>query len=146
MSAVTETGQDISRAQSVFRTETGVERPRLALRSRTRVDTGGWLMSSRLWLFVTDRHIVLVAAANLHLIAPRQYFEAIELSQCKDSFYSHATGQLVLEPIKDVPFKHIKLSPIDANRVLDLIQQGEQPTDTPPPSTPNTTATENSRA
>lgn len=135
-------------AEALFLKETGVTRPRLALRTDMKVDTGGWLRGrkTRVWLFVTNRQIVIVAADK------RRFVQKIDISQCSDSFYSHATGQLVLEPIKDVPYKHIRLTPIDANRVLDLIAEGEITSDiqpgTPPEPNPNPsdTATENSRA
>ena len=107
----------------------------MRLRSRTKVDTGRWFRRSRLWLCVTDKQIVLLAASK------RRYTQVLELAELPDSYYSHATGQLVLEPTEGVRYSRIKLAPIDALRVLSLIEQAyANPTD------PRSTATENSSA
>lgn len=116
----------------LLRDEAGGSEPRLTLRTQTRVDTGRWLKRSRLWLCVIDDDVVLLAASK------RRYFEKITLADCRDSYYSHPTGQLVLEPLEAARYKQIQMSPTDALRFLELIQQSDL---TPHP--PQGNATEN---
>jgi len=93
-----------------------------ALRSDTRVDTGRWLGRSPLWLCVTDREIVLLAASK------RRHAEGVPLADAGGSWYSHATGQLVIETEQALRFDHVAMSPTDALRVLKHIQQALEPT------------------
>ena len=115
--------------------QAGGAEPALSLQTGTKVDTGRWFVRSRLWLCVTDSQLLLLAAAR------RQYAEVLDLATLQDTYYSHATGQLVLEPTEGVRYSQIYLAPIDALRVIGLIEEAGQQTK---PS--NDTATENSRA
>ena len=108
------------RERTLLKAEIGDGSVRLMLRTGTRVDTGRWLRSSRLWLCVTDHDIVLLAASR------RQYCQQVKLSDVAQSWYSHPTGNLVLEPGEDLQFRHIAMSPTDAVRVLKMIEASNE--------------------
>lgn len=111
------------------------ERPRLLLRTRTRIDTGRWLGRSPIWLCVADTKLVLLA------VSKRGYTQQSALPDCSDAWYCHTTGQLVLEPAPGLRFSRLSLTPEDALRVLHLIEQG-----TPHGSPTQANATENNGA
>lgn len=123
------------REQALLRAEIGDSAPALVLRSDTRVDTGGWLRKSPLWLCVTGQALVLLAAAR------RKYVQRIPLSDCTDSRYSHATGQLVIAPTEALRFRHVSMPPDMALRVLRLLNPDQAST-----ASPVSQETENSRA
>ena len=102
----------------LLKQELGNTPPRLTLRTRTRIDTGKWLGRSPIWLCVTDEQIVLVA------VSKRRYFESIRLSECAGSRYCHTTGRLVIEPADRLRFAYLAMSPGEALRVIELIEQG----------------------
>ena len=106
--------------QAALEEQIGGASPRLLLRTRTRVDTGRWLIRSRLWLCVTAGDLVLLA------VAKRRYVEKIALSDCRKARYCHASGRLVLEDLEGVRFNHIDMTPTDALNVLSLLTQGEE--------------------
>lgn len=54
--------------------------------------------------------------------ARRHYFARKPLAACQDSYYCHATGQLVIEPGDDLLFSRFKLSPEQALRFLEKIK------------------------
>lgn len=116
--------------------ELGGEAVRLMLRTQTRVDTGRWLRSSRLWLCVTEDRLILFA------VSKRRYCEAVDLSECVDSLYSHPTGQLVIAPTEQLRFSRVRLSPTDALHVLRLIEQRN----TEKRTIPTSSTTETTRA
>lgn len=105
---------------SLLNAAIGDEPLELLLRSRTRADTGGWLRRSPVWLGVTDRQIVLFAAAR------RQYVEQMPLADARDSWYCHVTGQLVIEPADRLTFGRVNLPPTDALDVLERIAASKQ--------------------
>jgi hypothetical protein len=98
----------------------GDEPLELLLCTGTRADTGGWLRRSPVWLGVTGRQIVLIAAAR------RQHVERLPLADVRDSWYCHVTGQLVIEPADRLTFGRLNLPPTDALDVLERIAASEQ--------------------
>lgn len=95
--------------------ETDLTAIRLVVRTQTRIDTGRWLRNSPLWLAVTDNKIILAAVGR------RRYIESAPFSECAESYYCHATGQLVLEPIETLMYKRLKMTPGSALKVLTAI-------------------------
>ena len=93
----------------------GGTEPRLCLRSKRRVDTGRWWWPTPLWICVMPDQLILLAASR------RNYLECLPLSKCLESYYCHATGELVISPVEGVEFNHIALSPANALLVLDAI-------------------------
>ena len=92
--------------------ETGDAEPVLCLRSRTRIDTGGWLRSSPLWLCVAGGRVVTLAAKR------RRYVASVAIEDLQAIYYSHSTGELVIEPGEDLMFNRIALSPSQALLVM----------------------------
>lgn len=124
-----------ARERALLGAELGGRSPRLVLRSRTFVDTGRWWRRTPLWLCVTDDSLVLLAASR------RCYAERIDLADCTESYYCHATGQLVIVPGEQARFNQVTLLPQQALDVLDLIEAGDGLLEIQ-----DNTATENSRA
>ena len=85
------------------------------VKTKTRLDTGRWLWNSRLWLAVTNDKIILAAVGR------RRYIETVPFSECGDSYYCHATGELVLEPVETLMHKRLKMTPANALTVLTAI-------------------------
>lgn len=89
----------------------GVE-PRLRLRTGTRIDVGRWFRSNPVWLCVTASEVILLAVGR------RRYAERVPISGCTASAYSHASGELVLSPAEGLRFKHLRMKPTEALKVL----------------------------
>ena len=100
----------------------------ITLRTGTRVDTGRWWWRTRLWLCITDRDILLLAARN------RRYIQRLPLADCKGSSYCHTTGVLKLEPHETWRFDAVTLPPADAVQVLHHIENAKNPTPKPDPT------------
>ena len=94
---------------------TGGIEPRLCLRTNTRVDAGRWWRRSPLWLCVTGDQLVVLAVARRH------YVQYAPLSACAGSHYCHASGELVIEPVEELEFDHLAMSPADALRALSAM-------------------------
>lgn len=101
--------------KALLRDVTGGAVPRQCLRTGTRVDAGGWLRRAPLWLCVTDSRLVLLAVAR------RRYAECVDLPQCRESRYCHATGELLIRPAEGLAFDRVKVSPAEAVKVLEWI-------------------------
>jgi len=93
----------------------GDAKPRLVLRSRSRIDTGRWMGRSRLWVCVTDQKLIVFAAAR------RRYCEQLPLTDAQESWYCHTTGELVIESPRPLTHPRLSLGPNDALRVLACI-------------------------
>lgn len=100
---------------AVLMTETDGAKPRLSVRSATRVDAGRWWRRTPLWVCVTEHDVVVLAAAR------RRYVQRLPLSECQASHYCHTTGELVIEGSDDLQFSRLAMSPVDGLRVLDAI-------------------------
>ncbi len=84
----------------------------LVLRSQTKIDTGRWYRRSSLWLGVSSDVLILAA------VGTRRYAQSVPLNECSESYYCHATGELVLEPVDTLTFKRLKMMPANALAVL----------------------------
>lgn len=106
--------------ESLLEDELGDRKPRLLLRSRTKIDTGSWLSKSPIWLCVTDTSLLLLAASK------RRYCQQLPLSECRDSQYCHTSGALLLKPCDYWRFNTIAFPPIEGLKVLKHLQQPKQ--------------------
>lgn len=100
---------------AVLRDEVGESKPRLLIRSRTRVDAGRWWRRTPLHLAVMESELVVFAGAR------RRYACSIPFEDCSESSYDHGTGELSIAPAEELTFKRIQVSPSDALRVLRII-------------------------
>lgn len=105
--------------RAVLNAETGGAEPRLAVRSKTRIDAGRWWRLTPLWVCVTDRDVVVLAAAR------RRYVRSVPIADCQGSHYCHTTGELVIEAGEDLRFRRLAMSPVDGLRVLQALKVGE---------------------
>jgi len=101
--------------RAVFVAGTNQSEPRLAVPSQTRIDTGRWWRRTRLWVCVTDRDMVVLAAGR------RRYIERFPIAECRASHYCHTTGELVIQADKGPRFNHLAMSPVDGLAVLHAI-------------------------
>lgn len=101
--------------QMLFAEKTDLTDLVVVIRTKTRIDTGRWLINSPLWLAVTNDKVILGA------VGKRRYIETATFKECRESYYCHATGELVLEPIDTLMYKRLKMTPSDALKVLTAI-------------------------
>jgi hypothetical protein len=101
--------------QQLLRAECGDTEPKLCLRTRTKIDAGRWWRRTSVWLCVVGEELVLLAVAR------RRYVERVKLVDCQKSHYSHATGELVIEPTEHLRIKHLSLTPREALDVLHFL-------------------------
>lgn len=94
---------------------TGGAEPKLLLRTRTRIDAGRWWRRTPVWLAISGNDLILFAVAR------RRYSERVALADCHASYYAHATGELVIDPVETLRIKHLSLSPREALDVLDFL-------------------------
>ena len=102
--------------QQLLRDNVGDAKPRLQLRTKTRVDAGRWWRKSPLWLCVMEDELVLLSVSR------RRYFERLPLAQSEASHYNHSTGELVIEPAESLQYNRCTLTPRDALRVLNFLK------------------------
>ena len=93
----------------------GGAEPKLLLRTRTRIDCGRWWRRTPVWLCITDQELILFAVAR------RRYVDRVPLAECRASHYSHASGELVIDPTESLRIKHLSLSPREALNALDFL-------------------------
>ena len=99
---------------ALLRSEVGDAVPRLALKTNTHVDAGGWLKKrAPVWLCLMDDQWVVLAVGR------RRYVQAVSLSDCADSYYCAASGALVIAPTEDLEIQRLVMSPADALNVLE---------------------------
>ena len=101
--------------QQLLRAECGAIDPKLCLRTGTKIDAGRWWCRTPVWLCVVGEELILLAVAR------RRYFERVKLADCQKSHYSHATGELVIEPTEQLRMKHLSLTPREALDVLPFL-------------------------
>lgn len=101
--------------QSLFDDASGGLEANLILRSKSKVDAGGWFFNDSLCLCFTKQHLYVVAMGR------RQYVLKISYKDCEYSHYCHASGELVIAPIEDVTYRNFKLSPLKALRALNAM-------------------------
>ena len=101
--------------RKILQAEIGDAQPRLTVRSATRVDAGRWWRRTPLWVCVTEKDIIVFAAAR------RRYLQRFPIADCQDSCYCHTTGELVIEAGEDLRFSRLAMSPTEGLRVLELL-------------------------
>lgn len=89
------------------------------LKTRTRVDVGGWLGRRRVW--------AAALADALALFAPgrRPCSARIPFSHLHGSTYNHVTGELVLAPAEGAPVRSLRVSPLDGHRLIAQFRSEE---------------------
>jgi hypothetical protein len=101
--------------QELLREEAGRTPPRLAVRSRTRIDTGRWWWPSRVWLCVMADELLMLAVAR------RRYVAKLSLDACGATHYCHATGELVVEPGEGLTISRFRVTPREALELLNIM-------------------------
>ncbi len=99
--------------QQLLEEECGSEAPRLAVRSRTRIDTGRWWWPTRAWVCVMADELVMLAVAR------RRYIARVPLADCAATHYCHTTGELVVAPVEGLTVSRFRVTPREA---LELLQ------------------------
>ncbi len=94
---------------------TGGAEPKLLLRTRTRIDCGRWWRRTPIWLCISGTELILFAVAR------RRYTERVALAECQASHYSHATGELVIDPSETLRIKRLSLTPREALNAIDFL-------------------------
>ena len=102
--------------QLLQETTGGVE-PQLAVRTRTRIDTGRWWWPTRAWLCVLVDELVVLAVSR------RRYVGRAPLAECAATHYCHTTGELVIGPYEELEFSRLRVSPREALALLKLIKE-----------------------
>ena len=92
----------------------------VAARTGTKIDVGSWLLRGRVWLFAVRGGLVVVACG---LCGRNVRAERIPFEQLRESRYNHVTGELALAPVKGLPFRGLKLDPIDGYQILAQIHR-----------------------
>ena len=105
-----------SAERELLNAETDGAEPHLILRTDTYVDAGRWLRSTPLWLCVMDDEILVLAASR------RCFVEATPIEECRETWYCHTTGELVLAPKEGLEQPRLAMSPVDALKVLDELK------------------------
>ena len=102
-------------ARHLLDTVAAGDKPQLCLESGTRVDAGGWLRRSPVWLCITaDRVVVMVAGRRCQVAS-------VPRAACGRSRYDHATGEVVLAPAAPLPFDRLAFPPREALQILHLL-------------------------
>ena len=86
--------------------------------TRTRVDVGTWLVRGRVWVFALREALAFVACGSC---GGRPRAEKIPYDQLRQSQYNHVTGELALAPVKGLPFRGLRMDPVDGYQVLAQI-------------------------
>jgi len=89
-------------------------------RTRTRIDVGSWLVRGRVWVFALADSLAFVACGSC---GGRPRACRIPYDLLRQSQYNHVTGELALAPVKDLPFRGLKMDPVDGYQILAQIYQ-----------------------
>lgn len=103
--------------QAVLQSAAGGAAPTFCVRTETRVDAGGWLRGTPVWLVCLPEQLVVLVAGR------RQYFCVVPLAEARQSHYAHQTGDLVIAPCEELRFRQLAMPPSDAIRVLRFLGQ-----------------------
>jgi hypothetical protein len=101
--------------QAVLHNELGDVSPRLAIRCRTRMDTGRWWIKDPIWLLALDDRLVLLAASR------RRYIQQVPFSELAQSYYCHQTGELVLAPYEELTVNQMAMKASEAIHLLRVL-------------------------
>ena len=107
----------MNRLEKRLLSEVSGGRPRLAVRTRTRIDVGRWWWPARVWLCVVEDELVILAVGRRRFVAHKP------LAEIGDSYYCHATGKLAIEPGEELTFNRFKMSPGEALPLLAEIHR-----------------------
>lgn len=105
-----------TKARKLFQEEMGSSKPELVVRSRARIDVGRWWWKTSLWICVAGEELVMLAVGR------RRYFARRAISECRDSFYNHGTGEFVVVPGEDLTIGKFPLSPRDALKIFEYLK------------------------
>jgi hypothetical protein len=87
----------------------------VAVRTRSKADTGGWLRQRAVWAFALADELVLVAAGR------DPYVEHIPFAELGESVYNAVTGELALAPAPHVRVRSLRMTPADGYQMLAQI-------------------------
>lgn len=104
--------------RQLLREAAGGTEPELSIRSGERIDAGRWWRRTPVWLCIAGGELIMLAVAR------RRYLEKVALADCAASHYSHATGELVIEPVEGLRFNRFRLPPREAIRILRTLNPG----------------------
>ncbi len=104
--------------KQLLQSTVGDTEPRLAVRSRTRIDTGRWWWPTRAWLCVMADEVVMLTVSR------RRYLERVPLHDCADTYYCHASGSLVIEPVEGLTCNRFRMAPLQALEMLKVMKPG----------------------
>ena len=101
--------------QQLLSETVGDVKPRLSLRTGTRIDTGRWGRRSPSWLCLMEDELVILAVGR------RRHVERIPLAEAAGSFFDPGSGQLVIAPCESLRFNSFKMPAPQALQMLDLL-------------------------
>jgi hypothetical protein len=91
----------------------------MLLKTRTRVDTGGWLGRRRVWAAALADALVVFAPGR------RPCSERIPFALLRGSTYNHVTGELALAPLEGAPVRSLRVSPLDGYQLIAQFRSEE---------------------
>jgi hypothetical protein len=104
-----------NREQQLIKEFCGSKKIQEVIKTNTIIDAGRWFGGDPLWLCFLQKEIIILA------LGKRRFIEKFSFRECKNSYYCHTTGELVLEPIEKITFKRFQLTPLNALRALDAL-------------------------
>ncbi len=90
----------------------GEEDVLVLLRTRSRIDVGGWFGRRRVWVAALADSLVLFAPGR------RPCRARIPFAQLRESAYNPVTGELALAPAEAAPVRALRVSPLDGYQLL----------------------------
>ena len=102
--------------RQLLRDTVGESGPRLVVRSRTRIDTGRWWWPTPAWLCVMADELVMLSVSRRHYVA------RLPLADCRQTHYSHGSGELVIDPGEELMFDRFRVTPREALAVLKAMR------------------------
>jgi len=101
--------------QQLLTEETGGTKPTLVVCTKTRIDTGRWWWPTPIWLCVMPEELLMLAVSR------RRYVARVPLASCAETYYCHATGDLVLAPVEGLLYSGFRVTPKQALLVLSAM-------------------------
>jgi hypothetical protein len=90
----------------------------VSARTGTRIDVGNWFLKGRVWVFALADSLAVIACG---LCGNACRAQKIPYAHLRESRYNHVTGQLALAPAGDLPFRGLRIDPIQGYQVLAQI-------------------------
>jgi hypothetical protein len=94
----------------------GDNQPRLCVKAKRGIDAGKWWRRTPVWLCVMADELVMFAVSR------RRYIASLPLSDCSESYYSPASGELIVEPEEQLEISRFAMSAKDALSVLKYLK------------------------